>query len=169
MEQNNELRVQKPMWEAGECYLPRRQLSFKHLLRSCSVTAKRAEMLLYDGHPAECQEKSNAHSLLFRIHWDRTAANIPRIPTLEAPATSTLSSTAKLPPQSSSHKAQSFLGKHKALNQPPEENVKHTTNFTALALNKEHFLALLLFCFYFFSSSKKVLWRKLQTSPKSQL
>lgn len=103
----------------------------KHLLRPCSVTAKIAEMLLYDGHPAEHQEKSNAHSL-FRIPWDRTAANTPRIPPLEAAATSVLSGTAKFPPQGSSHRAQSSWGKPRALNQPPEENVKHTNQFHSL-------------------------------------
>lgn len=36
----------------------------KHLLKPCSDTALAAEMLLYDGHLAEYQEKSNAHSLV---------------------------------------------------------------------------------------------------------
>lgn len=48
-------------------------------------------MLLCDGHPAEYQDKWNAHNVLLRIHWHRTAINTPRSGSLEAPATSALS------------------------------------------------------------------------------
>lgn len=62
----------------------------------------------------------------------------PEVPVWKLPATSTLSSTAQLPHRALLHTDHgALLGKPKALNQPPEENT--TTNFTALALNKEHF------------------------------
>lgn len=51
----------------------------KHVLKPCSVTAYTAEMLLCDGHPAEYQEKSSAHSL-FRIHGTGLLQTPPEFP-----------------------------------------------------------------------------------------
>lgn len=122
----------------------------KHLLRAL-LRSQHKQQKCYSMVDFLLSANSNAHKLLFRTQGHRTAINNPRIPKLEAHCHLRSLQHSETPTtRFSSHRPRSSLGQPKALNQPPEENVKHTNQFHSLGFKYRAFLALLLFCFYFF-------------------